>query len=104
MKKILVALDGSGIAARVIEQAVALARAMGARLVLFRAVSLPLELPMEALTGTQDQLMATLMRHAQRDLESLAMRIPADVSRVTRTALGCRGRPSATWRPPRKPI
>lgn len=74
MDKILVGHDGSPAATAATRLAVELARASGARLVLFRAVPpmvFPAELPPTLLTETTQQL----LKQVRTDLEALAERI-----------------------------
>ncbi len=80
MKKILVALDTSTMAHVVLQRAVELARALGASLVLVRAVGLPTELPPEALSMDPDSVTGLLVKAAERDLERLAGEVPADIA------------------------
>jgi nucleotide-binding universal stress UspA family protein len=77
MKKILVAVDGSPVQTRVLDRAVELAQATSARIVLFRAVGAPTELPPDALAVSPDQLPQILVRRAEANLEELAKKIPA---------------------------
>jgi nucleotide-binding universal stress UspA family protein len=72
MKRILVALDGSKRAPKVLEAAVRLATLAGAKLVLYRAISVSPDLPREALVDTTASLEETLVGYARRDLEALA--------------------------------
>jgi nucleotide-binding universal stress UspA family protein len=75
-QRILVALDGSERAARVLDSAVELAQAAGGKLVLLRAVGLPVEVMPEVFVLPPDQLEGELGKHAQADLEKLAARVP----------------------------
>jgi nucleotide-binding universal stress UspA family protein len=88
MKRILVGLDGSPRATGVLDAAVRLARATSAKLVLFRAVGLPVEVPVVALSIAPDELAAVLEREARQALESLAGTLPADLVAGTKVALG----------------
>ncbi len=80
MKHILVALDASPRARGVLGTALQLATLADAKLILYRAVGIPQELPRERLDLTDQGLEASLIEEAQRDLEGLAMTI--DASRV----------------------
>jgi nucleotide-binding universal stress UspA family protein len=70
MKRILVALDASAVARHVLDQAASMARALGARLVLFRAVTVPPELPAELFLAP-DGVEGELVKRAHADLEKL---------------------------------
>ena len=77
MDKILVGLDASPRARDVLDTAVNLARKTGGRLVLFRAVGIPLGLPPEAYALSPDSLEDMLEREAKQYLEQLSADIPA---------------------------
>jgi len=66
---ILVALDGSPRTALVLREAVDIATRHGARLHLCRAVNIPLGMPIEAWSLTGDELTASLVEHAERELQ-----------------------------------
>ena len=85
---LLVALDASPRAAHVLETAVSLAKGMGARLVLFRAVGVPTEVPPEAYGVTPDALAALLQQKARADLETRARGVPADLLAGIEVVLG----------------
>lgn len=72
MKKILVAVDTSTVAAAVLERATLLAKAFDASVLLVRAVGLPTELPPEALSMDPDSVTGLLVKAAERDLERAA--------------------------------
>lgn len=76
MKRILCALDGSPRAPLVLAAAVRLAQLADAKLVLFRAVSLPVELPSEVMRLTDRPLEEILLRNARGDLEMRARDLP----------------------------
>lgn len=76
MNTILVALDASPRARDVFETAVNLARKVGGKLVLFRAVGLPLGLPPEAYSMSPDALEVMLEREAREYLEGMAAEVP----------------------------
>jgi nucleotide-binding universal stress UspA family protein len=61
----------------VLDTAVNLAQKTGGRLVLFRAVGIPLGLPAEAYAMSPDSLEELLEREAKRYLEDLATGVPA---------------------------
>lgn len=83
MKKILVALDSSPVAPKVLAEAALFARSFGAELVLLRAVGLPTELPPEAFAMTPDNVTTLLFETAEKDLASLAASLP-DVAKARR--------------------
>ncbi|HVJ91080.1 MAG TPA: universal stress protein [Labilithrix sp.] len=88
MKKILVGLDGSARQPAVLASAVELARQMQAELVLFRAVSLPSELPPEAYLMPPDEVTRILERRAQVALDEAAKNVPPDLTISRATAIG----------------
>jgi nucleotide-binding universal stress UspA family protein len=79
MKKILVCLDGSPREAGVLHAAIALGRKTGTKLVLFRSVGLPRELPDEAYGVSPDAIPAMLERIAREELAQLEGEVPAEV-------------------------
>jgi len=79
MKRILVALDGSPRAPRVLAAAARLADLTSARLVLFRAIGLPPDLPRELLHGTPAQIEDTLRAAARSEMEALARDIKPEL-------------------------
>jgi nucleotide-binding universal stress UspA family protein len=76
MKRILVALDSSPRAPLVLAAADRLAALTGASLLLFRAVTIPPEMPREVLVVTDLRLEDVLIRNARADLEALAKDLP----------------------------
>lgn len=72
MKTILVALDGSSRAPEVLQGAASLARSLESKLVLFRAVGIPHDLPREAFTLSPDGVVSLLEEQARRELGELA--------------------------------
>jgi nucleotide-binding universal stress UspA family protein len=87
MKRILVALDGSERQGHVLDAALELARPLGAKLVLLRAVSIPVELPRAALSASPDSLAGLLEKQARQDLALVSERAAGLVER-TRVELG----------------
>lgn len=81
MKRILVALDASPRAELVLRTAVQLAATTNAKVVLFRAISLP-DLPSEALAMPQGRLEDVLRATAHSELEQLAA--PVDKALIER--------------------
>jgi universal stress protein F len=72
VKRILVALDGSSRAPKVLQAAARLAELAGARLVLYRAISVSPDLPRELLVETDTRLEDRLIANARMDLGRLA--------------------------------
>lgn len=74
-KRILVALDGSPRAPTVLEAAAQLAELTGARLVLYRAITVPPDFPREVLIETETRLEDALTGNARSELAQLAQRL-----------------------------
>ena len=80
MKRILVAVDASPNATVVLDAGVDLARRLGARIRLLRAVRLPAEpLPANGFAGPPTQLIDAFIVTAKRDLSELAATVPAEL-------------------------
>src|SRR4051812_46744048 len=79
MKRILVGLDGSEHERPVLATAVRLVTQLGGKLVLFRAVSLPIGLPSSALALSPDNVGVMLADTARQHLEMLARDLPPAV-------------------------
>ncbi len=77
MNRILVGLDASERAEGVLRTAMELAGATGGKLILFRAVGVPHEIPVEAYSMTPANLAELLEREAQRYLDGVAAKLPA---------------------------
>ena len=88
MKKILVGLDSSPRASGVLQQATELAQLTGAKLVLLRAVGVPVELPMEAYRLSPASLSEVLQQEAEKGLEALALEAPPAVVDSVRVGVG----------------
>jgi nucleotide-binding universal stress UspA family protein len=88
MKRILVAVDNSPRALGVIDAAVALAHEKDAKLVLFRSVGIPPDLPVEALSTTPSGLVDVLLERARDGLDKLAQSLPANVLAGVEVAVG----------------
>jgi hypothetical protein len=88
MKKLLVCLDGSIRQQDVLSAAITLARGCGAKLLLFRSVGVPAELPAAALSMKVDDVPALLERQAQEALAELAKQVPAEVYAGARVSIG----------------
>jgi len=76
MKRILVALDGSPRAPLVLAAATKLAELAQGKLVLFRAVGVPPELPLDMLAMAPHNLEAALLEDARASLLAYAARLP----------------------------
>jgi nucleotide-binding universal stress UspA family protein len=76
MKRILVAIDGSPRESLILRTALDLAERVDARLILYRAVGIPPELPPAALAVHPDDVPRLLEDIARRHLEELAARLP----------------------------
>jgi universal stress protein F len=88
MKPYLVALDNSPRASHVLAAAIALAEATSTKLVLFRAVGLPGDLPIEAYAMPPDGVVDVLQQRAMSDLDVASRTIPAGVRFETRVEVG----------------
>ena len=88
MKTILVALDGSSRAAHVLAAAIEHARATGAKLVLFRAVGIPHDLPVTAMAMSPADVVSSLEGRAAEELSSMACTVPAGLPCETRIDTG----------------
>lgn len=85
MKRILVALDGSPRAPGVLAAAHELATLADAKLVVFRAVGIPPDLPHEIFELTDQRVEEVLLRNAREDLVQLVRDIPKE--RIDQIAL-----------------
>ena len=88
MKNLLVALDGSPRARGVLDAAVAQAKSMGAKLVLFRAVGIPVEMPFTSLGLSPTEVMNVLEERARADLAELAEKFAKDVPHEVKIEAG----------------
>jgi universal stress protein F len=88
MKKLLVCLDGSAKQTDVLNAAVTLARVFGAKLVLFRSVGVPSELPAAVYSMNVDEVPALLERQAQSALTEVAKGVPVEVYAGMRVSVG----------------
>ena len=87
MNKILVGLDGSEREEAVLRAAVRLT-GLGGRLVLLRAVTLPVELSPQLLSMRPDDVLATLEREARQALEARAAQLPPKLVERVRVDVG----------------
>ena len=78
MKRILVALDGSPRAQTVLAAAARLAELAGSKLVLFRAIGIPSDMPREVLNLMDKSLEDVLIGNAHAELERFAASLPRD--------------------------
>jgi nucleotide-binding universal stress UspA family protein len=88
MNKLLVCLDGSKKQTDVLGAAVALARKTGAKVVLFRSVGMPSELPPAAYSMTVTDVPKLLQGEAQAALAELAKAVPPELLAGTRVDIG----------------
>jgi nucleotide-binding universal stress UspA family protein len=85
---ILVALDGSTRASSVLARAVAVARAQGERVILFRSIGLPADVPQDLWRSTEAPLLDVLEQRARAYLSECETQVPADVRGGTEVVLG----------------
>lgn len=88
MERILVAIDASPNAERVLERAAELARRTGAKLILFRAIGIPFEIPRDAYSLPPDALTERLEQEAKGYLEGLAKKVEGDLVQGTLVHVG----------------
>jgi nucleotide-binding universal stress UspA family protein len=88
MEKLLVCLDGSKKQADVLGAAVALARRTGARLLLFRSVGVPSDIPPAAYSMAVEDVPGMLRRQAEESLAQLAQTVPAELYAGLRVSVG----------------
>jgi nucleotide-binding universal stress UspA family protein len=88
MKLILVALDGSPNARKVLAGARELAEKVGARLILFHAVSLPVGLPLQAYAVSPSDVGPLMLQAARREFEDYARDLPPGLVAEVRIELG----------------
>ncbi len=88
MKLLLVALDSSPRALRVLDTALHLAEKTGAKLRLVRAVGLPPEVPMTPFGVSPDGFLEILLEQAKKGLSEQAARVPAAILEGVETRVG----------------
>jgi nucleotide-binding universal stress UspA family protein len=88
MKKILVGLDGSPRQAGVLAAATELARKLQAKLVLFRAVTLPNELPPEAYLMPPNEVTRVLEKRARVALDEAGASVPSELIETRQAVVG----------------
>jgi nucleotide-binding universal stress UspA family protein len=86
MKRILVALDSSSRAPKVLEAATRLAELTGAKLVLYRAITISPDVPREALVETDTRLEDLLVANARTDLQQIAEHVRPELLEQVVTA------------------
>src|SRR4051812_34814596 len=86
MERILVGLDASPRTGDILDTAVDLARRLGARLILFRAVGVPHEIPVEAYRMSPASVAELLEREAKSYLDQVAAALPPGM--VLETVVG----------------
>jgi nucleotide-binding universal stress UspA family protein len=82
MKRILVCLDGSPAQGDVLDAAATLAAALGAKLILFHAVAIPVHIPTQALALPPTDVGGLLSDMARTQLEELAQSRAELVERI----------------------
>lgn len=88
MKRILCAVDASPRAAKLVTAAIDLANRTGAKLILFRGVGLPPEIPYDLYMGGAASVTELLVAQAQSDLTTIAARIPPNILETTAVDIG----------------
>jgi universal stress protein F len=88
MKTLLVALDGSPRSPGILAQAVTIARAQGARLVLMRSIGVPADIPQDLWRSTDLPLEQVLEQRAATYLKQCLATVPADVRGETQVVVG----------------
>jgi nucleotide-binding universal stress UspA family protein len=78
VRRLLVALDGSQRAPTVLAAAARLAELTSGKLILFRALSVPVDMPTEILNLVDRRLEDVLLGNAHADLERFAAGLPRD--------------------------
>ena len=92
MGLLLVALDASPLADVVLAGAIAIAGRLGGRLLLMRAVALPVEVPTALFTLPADSALSALTAQARHDLDELAKRVPEELLAGVQVRVG-----GASW-------
>ncbi|HEX2568522.1 MAG TPA: universal stress protein [Polyangia bacterium] len=88
IQRILVALDGSPRAPAVRDAALELAQTTGAKLVLFRAVDIPIEWTQQMFSVSLEDLEQVLEQQARKDLHVLAQAVPSEQFAGVRVQIG----------------
>ena len=87
MKRILVALDSSNRAERVLGAAMRLAEMANAKLVIYRAIGIPPDMPHELFSMTDEPIEDYLLDHAHRELGRLVKHLPKERLEKVTTSL-----------------
>ena len=85
---ILVALDGSARAPAVLAKAIAAAGRQGERLVLFRSIGLPVDVPQDLWRSTDEPLLDILDHRARAYLAECEAKVPTAVRGGTQVVIG----------------
>jgi len=88
MNRVLVALDASENAKTILAYAAELARRTGGKLVLFRAVGIPIDLPAQVFSAAPSELAPALLEQAGTALRELARAVPPEMVESVETDLG----------------
>jgi nucleotide-binding universal stress UspA family protein len=87
-KRILVGLDGSSRQAGVLQEALAVAAAEGAKLELCRAMAIPVSIPTVLWTLQGDDFESFLIEHGEKELQAVAAKLPATIERDVHCRVG----------------
>lgn len=88
MDRILVCLDASQRAEAVLREAMEIARRSGGKMILLRAVGVPIEVPLEAYSMSPDAVGVLLENEAKKYLERTAATVPPELLERTIVAVG----------------
>jgi nucleotide-binding universal stress UspA family protein len=88
MHRILVGLDASPRAQGVLDAALDLAKRTGSKLVLVRAVGIPIEIPVEAYAMPPQSLEGLLREQAQKYIDQEEAKVPAEFRGGAKVAIG----------------
>jgi universal stress protein F len=88
MKKILVGVDGSPRAGGVLDAAVALAKLLGARVLVVRAIGLPPAMPPHVWALEEGSLIDALRHDAEKYLAECAKKVPPELLVGARASIG----------------
>lgn len=86
--KILVGVDGSPREPKVLEAAIALARDRGGKIILARAMMVPVSIPTAVWTLQGDDFHQFLVEHGNKELEVTTAKVPLELRGETITRLG----------------
>lgn len=88
MHRILVGLDASPRAQGVLDAAVDLAKRTGSKLILVRAVGIPIEIPAEAYALPPQSLEGLLREQAQKYVDEVEKKVPEELRGGAKVAVG----------------